>query len=361
MRHFVRLVVAVLVLASQSYVVAQQSTPTTEAEVHAAIKAANPNYTGAVKVYKNDKDGIWGLDISGCKVSTLEPLRGMPLTAIVCADNDIKDLAPLKGMKLLQLVCDNNPITGLSPIFGMPIWRLGIKGTKVTDLTPLEGMKLQEFTFSPANITKGIDIVRNMKTIKFYPTPEQPNKHKDGGPYLQILMSAEKFWKLYDEQHAKGQAGTSRTGDSSQGVVDISKRYKCKKKYDLLYAGEGFSVKDAKGGAYYDLVEKGKGSLPCVGTTVVPDLPGCKNVHILIDPAFGKTTYAGLAFKDACIVDILRDCTVVARAAGVKVTDQDGNNWVSSPVTVDGVLVNAFFLSSASQTTRTEAKSTPRK
>jgi len=207
MRHFVCLVIAVLVLAGQSYVVAQQSTPTTEVQVHAAIKAANPNYTGTGKVYKNDRDGIWGVDISGCKVSTLTPLRGMPLTGVVCADNDIKDLAPLKGMKLLQLVCDNNPITDLSPISGMPIWKLQIERTKVTDLTPLEGMKLQDFRFSPGNITKGINIVRNMKTIQFYPTPEQPDMHRSGdGAYMMLLMSAENFWKLYDKQYGnKGQ------------------------------------------------------------------------------------------------------------------------------------------------------------
>ena len=176
--------------------------PKTDAEAHAVVKAQNPNYNGAGKIYKNSKDGIWGMDLSGCGVSTLEPLRGMPFTSIACADNDIKDLAPLKGMELLQLVCDNNPITDLSPISGMPIWKLGIKGTRVTSLTPLKGMKLQDLVFSPGNITQGIDIVRNMETIRFYPTPEQPGKPKSGdGAYLMTLMSAEAFWKLYDEQY----------------------------------------------------------------------------------------------------------------------------------------------------------------
>jgi hypothetical protein len=234
MNHSVCFVLAALVLASQSYVVAQESTPKTEAEVHAAIKAANPNYTGAGKVLHNDKDGIWGLEMSGCKVSTLEPLRGMPLTAIACADNDIKDLAPLKGMKLLQLVCDNNPITDLSPISGMPIWKLGIKETKVVDLTPLEDMKLQDFVFSPDKITKGIDIVRNMKTIQFYPTPEQTNKPKSGdGPHLMTLMSAENFWKLYDEQrHTEFRVWSSTDGRKVEaaflslkdGVVSVRRK-----------------------------------------------------------------------------------------------------------------------------------------
>ena len=205
-RYSVRLIIAALILASQGHVVAQQSALRTEADVHAAIRAGNPNYTGTGKIYKNDQDGIWGLEISGCRISTLEPLRGMPLTAIACANNDIKGLAPLKGMKLMQLVCRDNPIADLSPISGMPIWKLDIKGTKVSDLTPREGMKLQDFVFSPENIVKGIDIVRNMKTIQFYPTPKQP--HMRDGAGLMTLMSAEKFWKLYDEQQAK----KNRTG-----------------------------------------------------------------------------------------------------------------------------------------------------
>jgi hypothetical protein len=216
--HSVLLIIAVVILATHGHVVAQQSVWRTEAEVHAAIKAANPNYTGTGKIYKNDQDGIWGLEISGCKVSTLEPLRGMPLTAIACANNDIKDLAPLKGMKLMQLVCRDNPIADLSPISGMPIWKLDIKGTRVNDLTPLEGMKLQDFVFSPDNIIKGIEIVRNMKTIQFYPTPEQPGM-KDGAG-LMTLMSAEKFWKLYDEQEAK----KKRTGGSANQPVGGDKK-----------------------------------------------------------------------------------------------------------------------------------------
>ena len=126
----------------------------------------------------------------------------MPLTAIACSDNNISDLSPLKGMKLLQLVCDNNPIADLSPISGMPLWRLSIKGTKVSDLTPLTGMKLQDFVFSPENITKGIDVVRNMTTIQFYPAPGPVNKPRNG-PYFQPLISAGKFWKLYDEQYTR--------------------------------------------------------------------------------------------------------------------------------------------------------------
>jgi hypothetical protein len=113
------LVVAMLELAgcaaTQPYVVTQQSTRISEPEIHARIKAANPKYSGAGKVLKDDYGVIWGIEISESSVTTLEPLRGMQLTALSCSQNDISDLAPLKGMKLLQLVLDDDPITDLSP------------------------------------------------------------------------------------------------------------------------------------------------------------------------------------------------------------------------------------------------------
>jgi hypothetical protein len=196
--------------ATQPYVVTQQSTRVTEAELHAVIRAANPAYSGMGNVFRDNSGVIWGLDISGSGVSTLEPLRGMQMTAIACTDNTINDLSPLVGMKLLQLACDNNPIADLSPISGMPIWKLSIKGTKVTDLGPLEGMKLRDFVFSPENITKGIDIVRNMKTIMFYPAPVQASPHPIGnGLRLVPVMRADKFWELYDKQYGNKAQGTS--------------------------------------------------------------------------------------------------------------------------------------------------------
>ena len=55
MKHSICLVVAGLIVASHGDVFAEQSVPATEAEVHAAVRKTNPNYTGTGKVYKNDK------------------------------------------------------------------------------------------------------------------------------------------------------------------------------------------------------------------------------------------------------------------------------------------------------------------
>jgi hypothetical protein len=210
--------VAVLGLAdcapTQPYVVTQQSTRISEPEIHARIKAANPKYSGAGKVLKDSNGVIWGLDISESSVTTLEPLRGMQLTALSCPQNDISDLAPLKGMKLLQLVLDDDPITDLSPLSGMPLWKLDIRRTKVTDLGPLAGMQLQELAFSPEKVTKGIDVVRNMKSITAFPMPEHPDDPRIGFGCSAKVMSAEAFWKLYEKPRCS--AGTIVKGDGCE-------------------------------------------------------------------------------------------------------------------------------------------------
>ena len=44
--------------------------------------------------------------------------------------------------------------------------RLNIAESGVTNLTPLKGLHLQRLIFTPEKITKGIEIVQNMTSIK---------------------------------------------------------------------------------------------------------------------------------------------------------------------------------------------------
>ena len=196
------LVVAVMALggcaASQPYVVTQQSTRISESEIHARIKAANPGYSGTGKIMKGSDGVIWGLDLRKSNIVTLEPLRGMQLTAVSCPKNAIEDLSPLKGMKLLQLILDDNPVSDLSPLSGMPLWKLAIKMTKVTDLGPLAGMQLQELSFSPENIANGIEVVRDMKSITYFPIATHPSNPTIGLGCSVTNVKAEAFWNLYE-------------------------------------------------------------------------------------------------------------------------------------------------------------------
>jgi hypothetical protein len=99
------------------------------------------------------------------QVQDLTPLKGMPLTALNLGGcGQVRDLAPLKGMKLTSLV----------------LW-----GTQLRDLEPLKGMPLREIHLPP-NASKGIEVIRAMKTLQSI----------DGTPPPQ-------FWKVWDAAKAK--------------------------------------------------------------------------------------------------------------------------------------------------------------
>jgi formylglycine-generating enzyme required for sulfatase activity/prenyltransferase beta subunit len=117
--------------------------PTTEAELHAALKAANPAYSGSGKV-QVAADGIVGLDLSRSGVTDLSPLRGLPLKTLRLQGTPVSDLSPLRGMPITDLMLEFCPnVADLSPLAGMPLTRIWCGGkTKVSDLSPLAGMPL---------------------------------------------------------------------------------------------------------------------------------------------------------------------------------------------------------------------------
>ncbi|MBI5724026.1 MAG: protein kinase [Planctomycetes bacterium] len=152
------------------------------------------------------------LSIAGCfKVSDISPLARLSLKTLQ-VDNlpELRDLSPLKGKQLTILYVRNCPklsdlsplkgmplnilaiggclkIADLSPIRGMPLTNLNIADCEVTDLGLLAGMDLREFRFTPAKITKGLDVIRNMTSLQ-----------KIGPTIYKELLPAADFWKKYD-------------------------------------------------------------------------------------------------------------------------------------------------------------------
>jgi hypothetical protein len=119
------------------------------------------------------------------QVSTLAPLKGMPLESLACQSTHVSDLSPIKGMPLTYLDCENTQVSDLSPLTGMPLIDLHCQGTPVSDLSPMEGMKLNLLTFAPGNVTKGIDVIRQMQSLKTIWTGNDQ-------------FTAADFWKKYD-------------------------------------------------------------------------------------------------------------------------------------------------------------------
>ncbi len=126
------------------------------------------------------------LDLRGTQVHDLKVLKGMPLISVWLGGcGEVRDLEPLEGMKLTELLLEGcTQVRDLEPLKGMPLKRLLIQGTAVTDLKPLQGMPLEEIRLTPKNTTQGLDILRDMQSLK------------DIGIAGNQIWPAEKFWAL---------------------------------------------------------------------------------------------------------------------------------------------------------------------
>jgi Leucine-rich repeat (LRR) protein len=128
------------------------------------------------------------LHCSYTQVSDLTPLEGMALRFVDCTATRTSDLSPLRGMPLARLNCASTQVADLSPLEGMKLATLNCTFTQIADLTPLDGMGLTNLRITPKNITRGWDVVRQMKTLKTISI---------GGAQNQQFQPAE-FWKKYD-------------------------------------------------------------------------------------------------------------------------------------------------------------------
>jgi len=70
--------------------------------LHAALKAVNPDYAGDAKATVHE-GRVVALDLYGCRVQDLSPLRGLPLQGLGLGGLALKDFAPLAGMPLTRL------------------------------------------------------------------------------------------------------------------------------------------------------------------------------------------------------------------------------------------------------------------
>jgi hypothetical protein len=73
----------------------------------------------------------------------------------------------------------------------MPLKWLYIYAPGITDVRPLQGMQLEDIRLTAKNITRGLDILRNMKSLKTI------------GPGHYQAWPAAEFWARYDKGEFK--------------------------------------------------------------------------------------------------------------------------------------------------------------
>ena len=128
------------------------------------------------------------LNLFGTNVTDISVVQSLPLNTLWLRDTGVEDFSPLRGTWLESLDVENTKFRDLKILKGMPLQRLNIAGTDVTDLTPLAEFSLTRLIFTPRRIEKGIDVLRNMSTIRELDvTFREPTR----------LTPAE-FWKKFD-------------------------------------------------------------------------------------------------------------------------------------------------------------------
>ena len=85
--------------------------PATPAELHAALKARNPGYTGKAKLtFRGGK--LVAADLQGCRVADLSPLKGLSIEGLGLSGLAIGDLSVLVHLPLRTLAFSPDKVTG---------------------------------------------------------------------------------------------------------------------------------------------------------------------------------------------------------------------------------------------------------
>jgi formylglycine-generating enzyme required for sulfatase activity len=118
--------------------------------------------------------GLTQLHLCNTRVSDagLAPFQGcknlvcLSLHATQVSDAGLAYFKDCKALRHLNLAGTQVSDAGLAHLRGMSLTVLAIEHTGVTDLGPLQGMPLAEVRLTPKNITRGLDVLRDMKGLK---------------------------------------------------------------------------------------------------------------------------------------------------------------------------------------------------
>ncbi len=120
-----------------------------------------------------------------------QALAILDMSATKVTDQGLANLKDCRALTHLLLGGTKVSDAGLANFKGMPLMLLWIDNTGVTDLTPLQGMPLEEIYLTPKNITRGLDILRDMKSLKTI------------GIDFNHAWPAAEFWERYDKGEFK--------------------------------------------------------------------------------------------------------------------------------------------------------------
>ncbi|HET6408107.1 MAG TPA: hypothetical protein VFG14_09520, partial [Chthoniobacteraceae bacterium] len=127
------------------------------------------------------------LNLSGCRaITSISPLRGLPLVDLDLDSTEVADLTPLRGMHLESLSLANIQATDLSALAELPLRNLDcsnlsasdfgvlarkpletliLSGSRVRDASFLEGLPLRKLSLAGANEVRGLKSLTSLRSL----------------------------------------------------------------------------------------------------------------------------------------------------------------------------------------------------
>jgi hypothetical protein len=139
-----------------------------------SLNLANTKVTDAGMFYFKDCKNLTELRLERTQVGDAglvhfqdcKALTHLTLAATNVSDVGLAHFKDCKNLTYLHVDWTQAGDVGLAQFKGMPLRWLYIYRTGITDLTPLQGMPLEDIRLTPKKITRGLDIVRDMKSLK---------------------------------------------------------------------------------------------------------------------------------------------------------------------------------------------------
>jgi serine/threonine protein kinase len=120
---------------------------------------AMPQYEERVKAMGNGGRVEWGMGgvsvfLRNQNISSIAPLKGMPILELECAGNQIDDLQPLSEMKTLaKLNVSRNHITDLAPLKELNLQHLSVSYNPLSSIEPLRGSSLESLNIVSTEVS----------------------------------------------------------------------------------------------------------------------------------------------------------------------------------------------------------------
>ena len=127
------------------------------------------------------------LNLIDAPIESLEGIEGMPLQTLWVPGTNVTDLSPLKGTQLVSLDIARSEVTSLEPLRELKsLQRLNMEDCEIGDLSPLEDLPLTRLIFYPANVKQGLEMIRNKGSLQ------------ELGTDFESRMPPAEFWTKFD-------------------------------------------------------------------------------------------------------------------------------------------------------------------